>query len=78
MYTYIFFFVLQSLKEEPPIIHFAPSIESGLDNDRRILTDSPVKLLYCGQLITEVPLIIGVNGQEGLYRALRKIIISYN
>lgn len=65
--------MLQSLKEEPPIIHFAPSIESGPDNDRKYLTDSPVKLLYGGQLINEVPHIIGVNGQEGLYRALRKL-----
>ncbi|CAL8114080.1 unnamed protein product [Orchesella dallaii] len=52
------------------MIHFAPSAESGPSNGNTFLTDSPTQLLYTGKLITEVPLVLGVNREEGLYRSV--------
>lgn len=61
------------MKEPLPTIHFAPSVDSGPKNDHIFLPESPLKLLYTGKLLNEVPLILGINSHEGLYRSIRKL-----
>ncbi|ODN01879.1 Esterase FE4 [Orchesella cincta] len=58
------------MKEDAQMIHFAPSAESGPINGNTFLTDTPSQLLYTGKLVTEVPMILGINREEGLYRSV--------
>jgi hypothetical protein len=44
------------------------------------LKESPTDILFTssGKLITEVPLMLGVNKEEGAYRAIRKFLFVFN
>ena len=52
---------------------FAPSVETTVDNNDKFLPDSPYMMLTRKQE-SDVPWLLGVNEDEGLFEAARKSI----
>ncbi|OXA56057.1 esterase E4 [Folsomia candida] len=56
--------------KEQPLIAFTPSAESGPPSDHTFLADCPLDVVKSNRFATQVPLMMGVNAQEGAYRAI--------
>lgn len=67
----LFQIYLQEWKEQP-LIAFTPSAESGPPSDHTFLADCPLDVVKSNRFATQVPLMMGVNAQEGAYRAIRE------